>query len=34
MFEEMMRCGATLEDLCKEAGITIEELLDAEEEED
>ena len=27
MFEEMMRYGATLEELCEEAGITIEELL-------
>ena len=27
MFEEMMRYGATLEELCEEAGITVEELL-------
>ena len=30
MFEEMMRYGATLEELCEEAGITVEELLGEE----
>ena len=33
MFEEMMECGATLEDLLKEAGITLEEFFGGKEEE-
>jgi hypothetical protein len=30
--EEMMKYGATLEDLLKEAGVTMEELFEEEEE--
>lgn len=32
MFKEMLECGATIEDLLKECGVTEEELY-AEEEE-
>lgn len=34
MFEEMMECGATLEDLLKEAGMTLEEFFGGQKEEE
>ena len=34
MFEEMMEYGATLEDLLKEAGMTLEEFFGEKEEEE
>lgn len=30
---EMMMYGATIEDLCRESGITLEELFEGEEED-